>query len=219
MSINTQSVNDSYVKRLTVINSQSVVECRFSGDVAGEILAVCPQVQLSDCEVSSGRVNYGGRIICTAVYADSRGKLTRAQKGAEFTHYADDDLLAPAQTAICSLACEKASVRRDGTAFIVAAVITARITVYGNAERCYVTSAEGAVCRTENVKFCNVQTFSGESEVEDDFEAANVADILMHDAKAITTDCRCGAGEIQISGDIYLSMLAIRGDEPVALDR
>lgn len=219
MSVNVQTINGTYVKRMAEITSQSVVECRIAGDGIGEVLCAVPQVHLLSCEVSSGRVNYGGRLICTAVYADGRGKLNRIQKGAEFTHFADNDVLAPAQTAICSLTCERAAVRRDGTAFVITAVICAHITVYGNAERLFIAEAEGAVCRTEPIKLLNVVTFSGESEVEDDFEAAGVADILMYDARAVTTDCRCGAGEIQISGEIYLSMLAIRGEEPVALDR
>ncbi|MCD7728586.1 MAG: DUF3794 domain-containing protein [Clostridia bacterium] len=219
MAINAQSVNETFVKRLTVIDSQSVVECRFQGEGINEIFVVCPQVHLSGCEVSSGRVNYSGRLVCTAVYADGRGNLSRCQKGAEFTHYADKDILAPAQTAICSLSCERASVRRDGSAFVVTVVICAHITVYGNAERCYIASAEGAVCRSEGVTLCSAVTFSGESEVEDNFEAAGVGDVLMHEAKVITSDCRCGAGEIQISGEIYLSMLAMRGGDPVALDR
>ncbi|MCD8309296.1 MAG: DUF3794 domain-containing protein [Clostridia bacterium] len=220
MSINAQSVTESFVKRLTVITSQSAVECRFSGsDGANDILAVCPQVVLASCEVSSGRVNYGGRLICTAVSCGTGGTLSRIQKGAEFTHYADNDLLAPAQTAICALSCERASVRRDGSSFVVTVIISARISVYGNAERSYISSAEGAVCRTQAVNMCSAVTFSGSGEVEDDFDAAGISDILMHDAKVLTYGCRCGAGEIQINGDVYLSMLALRDGEPVALDR
>lgn len=212
--------SESYVKMIAEISSQSVVECRFSfGDGVSEILAVCPQVSPAGCEVTSGRVNYGGRIVCTAVYSDVNGKLVRAQKGAEFTHFADDDRLAPAQTAFCRLACERATVRRDGSAFVVTAVISAHITVYGAAERSYLTSADGAVCRFEPIKLLSAVTFSGESEVEDDFEAAGVEDILMHDAKVVITDCRGGGGEVRASGEIYLSLLAVRGDEPVALDR
>lgn len=147
--------SESYVKMIAEISSQSVVECRFSfGDGVSEILAVCPQVSPAGCEVTSGRVNYGGRIVCTAVYSDVNGKLVRAQKGAEFTHFADDDRLAPAQTAFCRLACERATVRRDGSAFVVTAVISAHITVYGAAERSYLTSADGAVCRFEPINCC-----------------------------------------------------------------
>lgn len=220
MSIKAEYQTESYVRKITQISSQSVVECRFSfGDGVSEILAVCPQVSPAGCEVSSGRVNYGGRLICTAVYADVNGKLGRAQKGAEFTHFADDACLAPAQTAFCNLSCERCSVRRDGSSFLVTAVISAQIDVYGPAERTCLVSCEGAVCRTEPVKMLSAITFSGESEVEDDFEAAGVDDILMHDAKVIVTDCRCGAGEIRISGEIYLSLLAVRGEEQAALDR
>ena len=218
MAINAQTVTETYVKRLTEVNSRSVVECRIQGEDITEILAVSPQVALTSCEVSSGRINYGGRLICTAVYTGANG-LTRVQKGAEFTHYADGEGFAPAQTAVCSLSCEKVTVRRDGSAYVIAAVISAEIAVYGNAERAYLTGADGAVCRSGDVTFINSVTFSGEGEVEDDFEAAAVSDILMHEARAVVTDCKCGAGEIQVSGEIYLSMLALRSGEPASLDR
>lgn len=220
MSIKAEYQTESYVKQIAVITSRSVVESRFSfGDGVSEVLAVSFQVSPAGCEATSGRVNYGGRLVCTAVYSDVNGKLGRAQKGAEFTHFADDDRLAPAHTAFVRLACERATVRRDGSSFVVSAVIRAEIYVYGAAERTFVTSAEGAVCRTEPVKLLSAVTFSGEGEVEDDFDAAGVEDILSHEVRAIVTDCRCGGGEVRISGELYLSMLAVRGDEPVALDR
>lgn len=220
MQLKAEYQSESYIKEIAVLTSRSAVECRFSfGDGVSEVLAVSPQLSPEGCEVTSGRVNYGGRLVCTAVYSDVNGKLGRAQKGAEFSHYADDDRLAPAQQAFLRLSCERASVRRDGSAFVVTAVVRADIYVYGSAERSYITAAEGAVCRFEPLKLLSAVTFSGESEVEDDFDAAGVEDILSHDAKAIVTDCRCGGGEVRISGEIYLSLLAVRGSEPVALDR
>lgn len=220
MSIKAEYQTESYIKKIAELTSRSVVECRFSfGDGVSEVLAVSPQLSPEGCEVTSGRVNYGGRLVCTAVYCDVNGKLSRAQKGAEFSHFADDDRLAPAQSAFLRLTCEKATVRRDGSSFLVTAVICAEIVVYGTAERAYLSSADGAVCRFEPVKFLSAVTFSGDSEVEDDFEAAGVEDILTHDVKTIVTDCRCGGGEVRISGEIFLSLLALRSGEPVALDR
>ena len=211
---------ENYVKKIKEITSRSVVECRFSlGAGVSEVLAVSPQLSPAGCEVTSGRVNYGGRLVCTAVFADMNGGIGRAQKGAEFTHFADDECLAPAQTAVAELSCEKCTVRRDGSSYLVTAVISARISVYGNAERTYLSEADGAVCRFEQVKMLSAITFSGESEVEDEFDAAGVEDILMHSARPVVTDCRCGAGEIRIAGEIYLSLLAVRGEELVALDR
>ena len=211
---------ENYVKKIKEITSRSVVECRFPlGAGVSEVLAVSPQLSPAGCEVTSGRVNYGGRLVCTAVFADMNGGIGRAQKGAEFTHFADDECLAPAQTAVAELSCEKCTVRRDGSSYLVTAVISARISVYGNAERTYLSEADGAVCRFEQVKMLSAITFSGESEVEDEFDAAGVEDILMHSARPVVTDCRCGAGEIRIAGEIYLSLLAVRGEELVALDR
>ena len=212
MSVNAQYSSESYVKMIASPRSQSVVECRFSVDGMGEMLAVGVQVACTGCEVTSGR------LVCTVVYADGQ-KLCRAQKGAEFSHFADDERLAPAQTARCALTCGRATVRRDGSNFVISAVICADCEVYGAAERTAAVSAEGCVLRRERLNFATAVTFSGGCEVEDSFEVAGVGDILMHSAKAVITDCRCGGGGIEASGEIFLSMLAVRGEEPVALDR
>lgn len=218
MSLSTQSSNGTFTRRVAVIKSQSIVEIRFSGQEIGEAAAVYPQVSLSNCEVSSGRVNYGGRLVCTLVYADENGKLCRVQKGAEFTHFADDDILAPANSAICSLSCERAQIKRDGSSYMVAVVVGAEISIFASAERCVVTSADGAIIKRENAKLFTAVTFSGESEVEDDFDC-NAEDVLIPSAEVLVLDCGCHAGTVEISGEIYLSLLAVRDSSPVSLDR
>ncbi len=218
MSISTQYSTNTFTRRIADIKSQSIVEIRFLGQDAGEIVAVYPQVCLSSCEASNGRINYNGRLVCTVVYTDENGKLCRMQKGAEFSHFCDDDRVAPAHTALCTLSGERAQIKRDGSSWLVAVVVGAQIAVYASAERNFLASAEGAVCRTENVKLYTAVTFSGESEVEDDFDC-NAEDVLLPAAEALVLECTCGAGAVKISGEIYLSLLAVRDGKPVSLDR
>lgn len=217
MSLSTQYSTGTYTRRIAVIKSQSIVEIKFSDSDAGEVSAVCPQVSLTSCEVSSGRVSYGGRLVCTLVCSDG-GDLCRIQKGAEFTHYCDDDRLAPAHIGQCTLTCERTQIKREGSSYVVAVVVGAEISVYASAERNMLTSAEGAIVRRENAKLYSVVTFSGESEVEDEFDC-NAEDVLMPSAKALVTDCACSSGVVKIDGELYLSLLALRGGKPVALDR
>ena len=218
MSLSTQYSTGTFKRRIAVIKSQSIVEIRFSGQEIGEICAVYPQVSLTSCESSSGRVNYGGRIVCSLVYSDESGKLCRIQKGAEFSHYADDEVLAPAHDTHCTLKCEKAGVKREGSSYLLAVVVGAEISVFASTERNYLSNAEGAIARSENQKLFNLVTFSGEGEIEDDFDC-NAEDVLIPSAEALVLDCNCSAGEVEISGEIYLSLLAVRGGNPVSLDR
>ena len=212
--------SESYVKMIAEISSQSVVECRFSfGDGVSEILAVCPQVSLLSCEVSSGRVNYSGKIIFTLLCCDDEGKLCRIQKGAEFSHYCDDENLAPAQSAQCALSCERVAVRRDGSAVSLSAVVRADIEVFAPAERTVVTSCEGAYLKTAPLAFLSHMTFSGECEVEDDFEADGVEDILVPSASVMVTYAECTAGGVEAGGEIILSLLAMRKGYPAGLER
>ena len=83
--IKPQTSSLSYTRAVISLKSQTVAQTRLSqSDGIAEVLAVCPQVSLLNREVSSGRVNYSGKIIFTVVYSDDEGKLCRMQKGAEF---------------------------------------------------------------------------------------------------------------------------------------
>ncbi len=218
--IKPQTSSLAYTRQVAALTPQSVAETKFTAsEFAGEVLAVCPQVSLLTCEVASGRVNYSGKLIITLVYADEEGKMCRIQKGAEFSHFCDNDNLAPAQTAVCALSCDKTNVRREGSSFVVSAIITAQISVFAPAERTYISACEGAYLKTRSAELCSSITFSGECEVEDDFDADGVEDILLPAASAIVTSAECGTGEINVSGDINLSMLAMRRSSPASMER
>lgn len=218
MAINAQYQTGTYTRTAATLSAQSMVEIKFSAADLGEAVAVCPQISLNSCEVSSGRVNYGGRLIATIVYADADGKLCRVQKGAEFSHYIDDDILAPAQRADCTLTCAKCQLKRDGSSYVVAVVADAQITVYDGAQRNYISAIDGAICRTESGRLYSPVAFSGESEVDDDFDCV-AQDVLVPSAKALVLDCNVKAGVVEIGGEIYLSLLAIRDGSPINLDR
>ena len=210
----------NYTKLLKKLVSQSQVATRLSqSEGVSEILSVSPQISLSSAEVSSGRVNYGGKLIFTILYCDEEGKLCRMQKGVEFTHYCDDDELAPAQTAVCALDCQRVSTRRDGSAIVLTAVVSANITIFAPAERTSVTSCEGAYLKSCVRQYVSFSTFSGECEVEDDFEADGVDDILVPYAGVLVTSASVSAGEVEVSGEIALSLLAMRGAFPAGLER
>lgn len=218
MAINTHIQTGGYTRKVATLRTQSMVEIKFSGQDAGEIAAVYPQISLNSCEASSGRVNYSGRLIATIVYVDADGKLCRMQKGAEFTHYADDERLAPAQNCDCELHCERFQVKRDGSSYVLAIVVGAEISVFDSAQRSYIAAADGAVCKTESAKLYSTVNFSGESDVDDDFNCV-ATDVLVPAAKALVLDCNVRAGVVEVSGEIYLSLLAVRDASPVSLDR
>ena len=218
MSLSTEYSTGTLLGRIAVLKTQSIVELRISGQDVGEVCAVEPQVSLTSCEAGSGRVTYGGRLVCTVVYTDEGGKLCRMQKGAEFSHFCDDDRLAPAHITQCNLFCERAQIKRDGSSYVIAAVVGAEISVFAASERSWLQSAEGVIVNRENAKLYSAVTFSGESEVEDDFDC-NAEDVLIPAAQALVTDCTCRAGSVEVVGEIYLSLLAMRGGKPVCLDR
>ena len=218
MSINVQEQSGTYTRQVAALKTQTMVEIKFSVQDATEVVAVEPQISLSSCEVSSGRGNFGGRLVCTAVYTDGEGKLCRVQKGAEFSHYIDDDRLAPAQSGDCMLVCERCRLKRDGSAWVAVVIVSAEISVFDSASRNYLTGIDGAVCKTDGVKLLSMVNFSGESDVDDDFDCA-AEDVLIPSAQALVLDCNVRAGVVEVNGEIYLTLLAVRDGSPVSLDR
>lgn len=215
--LNATYLTGAYTRKIANLSAQSIVEIKFSDDI-GEVVAIYPQVSLSSAEVSSGRLNYGGRLICTVVYADGDGKLCRVQKGAEFSHHMDNDSLAPAQSCDCALTCDHTALKRDGSSYVVAVVIGACATVSDRAERSYVSTLDGAIANVEEGKLFNAVSFSGESEVDDDFSLV-ATDILVPSAQPLVLNCAVKAGLVEVTGEIYLSLLAVREDSPVAAER
>ena len=215
--LNATFQSGAYTRKVADIKAQTIVEIKFPQD-AGEIIAVYPQVSLNSAEVASGRITLSARLVCTAVFTDSDGKLARIQKGAEFSHHADDDRLAPAQNADCELICEHTQIKRDGSTYVIAIVVGAKIAVSESAQRNYISDVSGAIARREEGKLFNAVAFSGESDVDDEFDCV-AGDILVPCAKAQVTECNVKAGMAVISGEIYLSILAVRDSAPVALDR
>ena len=215
--LNATTATGVYARKIADFKAQSIVEIKFTEQDMGEIVAVHPQVSLSSAEVSSGRINYGGRLICTVVYADG-SILCRVHKGAEFSHHLDSDNLAPAQNCECTLSCQHTRVKREGSFYIVSVVVGADISVSDSAERSYIQSLDGAIVRREEGKLFNAVAFSGESEVDDDFSLV-ATDILVPSAQPAVLNCSVHSGLIEVTGEIYLSLLAVREGSPVALDR
>lgn len=215
--LNATIATGTYTRKIAEFKAQSIVEIKFTEQDMGEVVAVYPQVSLSSAEVSSGRINYSGRLICTVVYADG-SNLCRVQKGAEFSHHVDNDGLAPAQGCDCALSCEHTRLKREGSFYIVSVVVGAQITVSDAAERSYVQSLEGAVVRQEEGKLFNAVAFTGESEIDDDFSLV-ATDILVPSAQPVVLNCNVRSGLVEVTGEIYLSLLAVREGSPVALER
>lgn len=216
--LNATFQSGAYTRKVADIKAQTIVEIKFSGQDAGEIVAAYPQVSLNSAEVASGRITYSARLICTVVCSDGEGKLFRVQKGAEFSHYADDERLAPAQHGDCHLACERVQIKREGSNFSVAVVIGASMAIFENTAKNYLSDVDGAIVRREEGKLYNAITFNGESEIDDDFDCV-ASDVLAPCAKAVVTDCNVKTGLVEVSGEIYLNMLAVRDGQPVGLDR
>ena len=96
MSIKPQYTSYRYTDEITVIKSQSQVECRLPGSEIGSILSVQTKAVTGECVCENGEVRYGGKLLLCVAYEDGDRKICRAERGAEFYHKAENKDVTPA---------------------------------------------------------------------------------------------------------------------------
>ena len=213
MSVSGKYEKVNYILSGRKTGAQSIVECRLNDWAENKVLAVSARAVFGGAEVLSGEVRYGGRLYFTVVAATPEGGVIGGERGAEFTHRAECESAAPAQTAEVSLRVEKVEIRRDGRALVLAAILTADIELFAPAEISYLSGGEGIVCDFRPVRMTQVYACRGEAEVEEEFDTDYVGDVLAHSENVLVSRVVASAGSLEVSGEINLGILAKREGE------
>lgn len=204
-----------YVGEICRLKSQSIVECRLPGSEISTILAVHAKAIPTESACSDGEVRYGGKLLLNIVYEDGERKVCRAERGAEFFHKAEGSNVSPACFAKLALKGENVTWRREGSGLYVSVIVDAEIVVYGGKQIEYLVGGDGLVCRNDTLTVCKTVCVSGETEGEDEFETEYVGDILLHSEKAIVHHVGASAGQLDIDGELSLSICVLRNDDSV----
>lgn len=202
--------------KLFGLGAQTAVECRFPE--AETVLSAHTSAHLAGVEAGNGEVRYYGRAHFSIVYEDAERRVCRAEKGVEFSAVARDERLVPAHNVRAQLAVENVSVRREGASIFVTALLGADIAVFGEQNFDYLSGGE-LVCRRDPVTVYTAHLFGGATEVEDDFEVERIGDILQHAETVHITGVTCSAGTLCAEGEVFLGVLALRGEEPASFER
>ena len=202
--------------KLFGIAAQTAAECRFPE--AETVLSAHACAHLSGAEAGNGEVRYFGRALFSIVYEDADRHVCRAEKGVEFTAVARDARIAPAQTVCARLAVENLSVRREGASIFLTALLGADLAFFGEKTFDYLSGGD-LIVRRDAVRFFAAHLAEGAAETEDDFEVERIGDILQHAETVHVTAVSCRAGEVHAEGEVFLGILALRGEGPVSFER
>ncbi len=215
MSIKPQFETYRYTGEICVLQSQSIVECRLPGSEIGSILAVQATASPVDCACADGEARYNGKLFLCVVYEDADGKICRAERGAEFFHKAEGGAVTPACFAKAALVVENVSYRREGSGVYLSAIVGAKIGVYGSKQLEYFCGGEELLTKKGKIELAKTLCVSGETEAEDEFETDYVGDILLHAESAIAHRVEVGAGQIDLEGELLLSVCALGKENDV----
>lgn len=215
MAMKTQTETFRGYGKLFSLAAQTAVECRFP---EAAVLTAHASVHLAGVEAGNGEVRYYGRAHFSIVYEDADRRVCRAEKGVEFSAIAKDARVVPACSVRAQPAVENLSVRKEGASIFVTALIGTDISVFGEQTFDYLAGGE-LVCRRDPVNFFCAHLADGATEVEDDFEVENIGDILQHAETVHLASVTCAAGILKAEGEVFLGLLALRGEELVSFER
>lgn len=195
------------------LSTQSIVECRLNDWSENKILAVNASVALTGSEVLSGEIRYGGKIYFSVLASTPEGGITGAERAAEFSHKCPAEEAAPALSAEVRLKVEKIEIRLDGKSVILSAIISANAQLVLSSRINCLSGGEGIVVKTADTPVRRIAILNENVEVEEEFETDYVGDILSHSESAYVTRAVCGAGTVDVAGEIELGILAKRAGE------
>ncbi len=202
--------------KLFGLGAQTAVECRFPE--AETVLSAHACAHLAGAEAGNGEVRYYGRALFSIVYEDAQRHVCRAEKGVEFSAIARDERIVPAHTVRAQLAVENVSVRKEGASIFVTALLGADIALFGEQTFDYLSGGD-LVCRRDPVSVYTAHLADGTTEVEDDFEVGRIGDILQHAETVHINAVACQAGALRTEGEVFLGVLALRGEDLVSFER
>ena len=215
MSIKPQFESYRYVGEICRLQAQSIVECRLPGSEISSILAVYAKAIPAECACSDGVVQYSGKVLLCIVYEDGERKICRAERGAEFFHKAEGGAVTPACFAKAAYTAENISWRREGSGLYISVIVGAELAVFGGKQIEYLSGGEGLVCQNEALSVFKTVCVSGEIEGEDEFDSDYVGDVLLHSASAVVGHVAANAGQVEIEGEIALSICVLKADESI----
>ena len=208
MNIQTQTFRS--FKKSKDIAAQTVVECRFGGEVE-TVLTAHAHAVLTGADAGNGEVRYYGKAHFSIVYEDAEKHICRAEKGVEFAAVAKDESIFPALTAKATVCVENVSVRREGASVFLTALLGSDITLYGEESFDYLTGGD-LILKREAVKVVSAHLCGGAAEAEDEFETEPLGDILQHSETVSVTDVVAETGLVKAEGEINLGILALKQD-------
>ena len=215
MSLKPRFDNYRYVGEICRLRGQSVVECRLPGSEISSILAVYAKAIPADTVCTDGEARYSGRLLLSVVYEDGDKKVCRIERGAEFFHKVEGNLLSPSCFAKTALTSENVNWRREGSGLYISVVVGADVAVFGSKQMEYLSDGEGLICQKKLVTVCKTVCVSGEIENEDEFESDYVGDVLLHSENAIVHRVEVSGGVLDLEGETALHICVLKGDDGI----
>lgn len=199
--------------------AQSLVECRFPGEIA-TVLAANATLSPLAADVTDGEVFYKGKLLLTLVYEDSERNVCRSERGMEFSHTVKNEACTPACKAALSLQAVEVKERREGSGLYLSVVVEAKISLSDERTIEYVADAADVPVQRRECKAVLSYAFSGEAEADDEFDTEYLGDILLHSERVSVTDVTAEDGVVSVTGEINLNVCALKEESKlVSLER
>lgn len=180
-----------------------------------KVLASNAFAVISQSEIVSGQIRYGGKATFYLSYLGTDGEIYKCECGSEFSGALEKTKLNDNSRVRTTAVVEKVEVSTDGIKLSVSAIVCVTAYPFEKGEVCALSGGENLIVDSKQAPV--IKTFGvreGVLPLEEEFELSYpVQEILSHKASAVITAVQCGVGTIIVDGEVFVSVIALQKNQ------
>lgn len=176
------------------------------------ILNVWAWSTVNDCEISDGKIRYGGRVIFYVSYLDADGSVKKVECGNEFAGTIIDGRVNDGCRAYATAVVDKTEADVSGIKLTLSAFVTIKADVTDCAEIDALSGGDSLIIDRKEIPLTkSLGVRHGSYPIEEEFELNyTVEEVLSHRVQAIITAVQCGVGAIIVDGEAVISAIMLQ---------
>jgi hypothetical protein len=186
-----------------------------STDLVEKVLTVNAFVCVTQSDIVSGQIRYGGKATFYVSYLGVDGEINKCECGSEFTGALEKSIPLDNARVRITAQVERVDFSVDGIKLSVVAVVSLTAKPIERVEVNALSGGENLVVDAKEVpvvKSCGVK--EGVLPLEEEFELNYpVQEVLSHRAETVITNVQCGVGTIIVDGEVLLTVIALQKNQ------
>ena len=187
------------------------VDCKsmVASDSVSQVLSVYGTASILGYECDDGQLKCDGRAIFYVCYLSIDGELKKTESSVDFSTIVKDSCIKNGFKAICNAEVIKCEHDLTGASLGMIATIKVFAEILEIKELSALSGGDNIIVNTFDTSLSKSYGFKeGVYPIEEEFEiATEIKEVVSHRASACISSVNCGVGSINVSGQIYLTLI------------